>query len=55
MRYDRNFAVFASHYDWYTFVKGVGYVPTDKAPAEAVEAMKKFNSYTYTKKTKTEK
>lgn len=47
MRYDRNFAVFAGHSDWYTFVKGVGYVPTDKAPEEAVKAMKEFNSYTY--------
>lgn len=47
MRIDHNFMVFAGHTDWYTFKKGVGYVPTDKAPEEAVKAMKKFNSYTY--------
>lgn len=47
MRYDKNYAYFARHYDWYTFKKGIGYIPTDKAPTEAVEAMKKFNEYTY--------
>ena len=50
MRYDKNYAYFRPHFDWYTFVKGVGYVPTDKAPKEAVEAMKEYNSYTFTKK-----
>ena len=53
MRYDKNFAYFAPHTDWYTFEKGVGYVPTEKAPEDAVKAMKEFNSYTYnTKKDK---
>lgn len=47
MRADRNLLVFLGHYDWYTLKKGVGYVPTDKAPPEAVDAMKRFNSYTY--------
>lgn len=47
MRADSNFKVFARHTDWYTFKIGIGYVPTDKAPKEAVEAMKRFNSYTY--------
>ena len=47
MRYDRNYVTFAAHTDWYTFEKGVGYVPTEKAPAEAAEAMRKYNSYTY--------
>ena len=45
MRYDKNYAVFIDHSDWYTVVKGVGYVPTDKAPPEAVVAMEKFNSH----------
>ena len=45
MRVDPNYMVFAPHYDWYTVVKGVGYVPTDKAPKEAVEAMKKHNAH----------
>jgi hypothetical protein len=47
MRIDPNFIVFAGHTDWYVFEKGVGYTPTDKAPEEAVKAMKAFNSYTY--------
>lgn len=45
MRYDKVLASFIAHSDWYTFVKGIGYVPTDIAPPEAVEAMQKFNSY----------
>lgn len=45
MRIDRNLIVFIAHSDWYTFVKGIGYVPTEKAPKEAVEAMKRYNSY----------
>ena len=51
MRIDRNFVVFIMHTDWYTHVKGVGYVPTEKAPKEAVEAMKRYNSYTNKKTT----
>lgn len=47
MRYDENYAFFVSHYDWYTVEEGVGYVPTDKAPAEAVKAMEAYNSYTF--------
>ena len=47
MRADHNFKVFSGHEDWYTFQIGIGYVPTEKAPKEAIEAMKKFNSYTY--------
>lgn len=50
MRYDKNYAVFAGHYDWFYTVPGVGYVPTDKAPEEARIAMEKFNSYTYKNK-----
>ena len=47
MRYDKNFAYFIGQYDWYTVKKGVGYVPTDKAPIEAIEAMMKYNAYTF--------
>lgn len=47
MKYDRNYAYFITHTDWYTEVKGIGYVPTDKAPPEAVNAMKTYNAYTF--------
>ena len=50
MRYDKNFLYFISHTDWYKFVVGVGYVPTDKAPEEAIKAMKKYNAYLLSKK-----
>ena len=50
MRIDRNFLVFGGHPEWYRKVMGVGYVPTEKAPPEAVEAMKRFNSYAFKKK-----
>jgi len=45
LRLDRNLASFIDHSDWYTFVKGVGYVPTENAPPEAAEAMTRYNSY----------
>lgn len=47
MRFDRNFAVFAGQSEWYQFVNGRGYVPTDKAPEEAKKAMEKYNSYAF--------
>ena len=47
MRYDKNYAIFAKDADWSEFIKGIGYVPTDKAPEEAKKAMKKYNSYTF--------
>lgn len=50
MRIDPNFMVFAEHEEWYTFEKGVGYIPTDEAPQEAVEAMQKYNSYAFKEK-----
>lgn len=50
MRYDENFAFFSSHSEWYEFVAGKGYIPTDKAPPKAVEAIKKYNSYRFNKK-----
>lgn len=43
MRYDKDYFFFAPHSEWYTVEKGKGYVPTDKAPPEAVEAMKRVN------------
>ena len=45
MRYDRNFAVFVGHSEWYTFEPGVGYIPTAEAPDYVVEAINKYNSY----------
>ncbi len=45
MRIDENLMVFLPHPDWYVHKTGIGYVPTDQAPIEAVEAMKKYNSY----------
>lgn len=47
MRYDKNYAYFRPHEEWYTLVKGIGYVPTEKAPPEAVKAMEEYNSYTF--------
>lgn len=47
MRVDSNFIIFVDHEEWYTFKIGIGYVPTDKAPKKAVDAMKEYNSYTY--------
>lgn len=52
MRYDKNFAVFAGHTEWYIIEHGKGYIPTKKAPEEAVRAMKEFNKYTFAKNTK---
>lgn len=49
MRYDTNLAVFLGHPDWYGFEVGVGYVPTDKAPPEAVKAIEEYNSYGFKK------
>lgn len=50
MRIDPNYKIFGGHPEWYTFEKGVGYIPTDKAPKEAVESMKKYNSYAFNRK-----
>ena len=38
MRYDKDYVIFAGHFDWFKVVSGVGYVPTEKAPKEAREA-----------------
>ena len=43
MRIDRDYFVFASHPEWCTYKNGVGYVPTDMAPANAIEAMHRYN------------
>ena len=50
MRADRNLILFLKNTEWYTFVVGKGYVPTEKAPPKAVQAMEAYNSYTYNKK-----
>lgn len=34
-----------THLDWYTTQKGIGYVPTEKAPPEAIIALKALNEY----------
>ena len=47
MRYDKNLVIFLGHTEWYTFEVGVGYVPTDEAPPEAVKAMAEYNSYSF--------
>ena len=47
MRYDKNFAMFAKHTDWYYFIEGYGYVPTDEASAEAETAMFEYNCYSF--------
>ena len=47
MRVDPNYKIFIKNSEWYVFKKGVGYIPTDKAPKEAVDAMKKYNSYAF--------
>lgn len=44
MRIDRDLLIFGKHTDWYKIDPNVGYVPTPKAPKEAVEAMKRYNA-----------
>ncbi len=44
MRYDKNLDVFIERFDWYKKDNsGCFYIPTEKAPPEAVEAMKRVN------------
>ena len=33
------------HFDWYTHDAQKGYQPTEKAPKEAVEALRKLNEH----------
>ena len=33
------------HFEWYTHDKDNGYQPTEKAPPEAIEALKEINEY----------
>lgn len=47
MRYDRNYAYFRPHFEWYYFVPGIGYIPSEEAPEDAVEAMISYNAYTF--------
>lgn len=35
---------FVKHLDWYTLDPEIGYVPTELAPPEAVEAMERVNA-----------
>lgn len=49
MRIDRNYILFFAHDDWYTNEEGHMYIPTDKCPEEAREAMDRYNSYTFPK------
>jgi len=34
-----------SHFDMYRHIKGKGYVPTEKATPEAIEAIQKINEF----------
>ncbi len=43
MRVEKDYAVFVNHPEWYTFVPGIGFIPTEQAPDYAVEAMKRWN------------
>lgn len=43
MRIIKCLEVFGGHFDWFTVDPKKGYIPTDKAPKEAVEAMKEYN------------
>lgn len=44
MRSIKELSVFARHYDWWEYSKdGKYFVPTEKAPKEAVEAIKIVN------------
>lgn len=43
MRADKDLRIFLGNSDWYKLKKNIGYIPTDKAPKEAVEAMKRYN------------
>lgn len=44
MRRDSVYHIFAGHFDWYTIDPKKGFIPTEKAPKEAVEAMKRHNA-----------
>lgn len=43
MRIMKELDIFAKHFDWYTKDTEGYYVPTEKAPPEAIAAMKKCN------------
>lgn len=43
MKIIRCLEVFGGHFDWFIVDPEKGYIPTDKAPKEAVEAMKEYN------------
>lgn len=43
MRMDKNFILFTTKDEWYDFVEGIGYVPTEQTPPDAVEAIKRYD------------
>ena len=43
MRIVKELDVFITHYDWYTKDENYYFVPTEKAPPEAVKAMEHCN------------
>ena len=43
IRYDTDYVVFAVEFDQFKVVRGISYVPTEKAPKEAREAMDRYN------------
>lgn len=43
MRADKDYNLFSKNPDWFTHKKGIGYIPTDIAPKEVVEAIKRYN------------
>lgn len=43
MRRNKDFEMFIEHFDWYTEDENHHFIPTDKAPPEAVEAMERYN------------
>lgn len=47
MRKDRDLIFFLTHHDWYVRDEsGQYFIPTEKAPPEAAEAMKRVNERT---------
>ncbi len=39
----KDLVLILTHDSWHTFKKGVGYVPTEAAPPEAIAAMERVN------------
>lgn len=43
MLLDSDLQIFLKHVDWYSYEPGKGYVPTEKAPEHAINAMISYN------------